>query len=232
MNREDRGARGATVEEIHRRIMRHKTEIIRATKKAVNRAIRNRRLDDYRVVWKQLQTIAIPEVKQILEREFRGATFVVTESKSTYPDLKMVYRGKTIAFDIKSNEAQKEPWYDIARLDTIDKERLSKYDEEYDLIVKYDRESGRLLEVYFDLMRQTVGKNSDCDGVKFRPYDGKLRPKSWEDFENGTGYWSTIDAFKKGIRRSQIHRWKKLIKETLVPTLSIPERGRFRALFD
>ncbi|MBI5222821.1 hypothetical protein HY990_00200 [Candidatus Micrarchaeota archaeon] len=222
-----------TIELLHKRIMQRKPEIIDGVKKAISHAImENRRLDDYKIVWSQLQDIATVPIEKILTKEFPGALFYKTESKSTYPDLKMAFGGKTIAIDIKSNEAQKEPWYDIARLDTILEERLNKFDEEYDLVVKYDSKTGALIDVYFELMRDTVGVRTDCNGVKFRPYDGKLRPKSWSDFASGKTSWGSKDEFLKGLRRSQVYRWKLNIENILLPILSEKEKTEFRKLFD
>jgi hypothetical protein len=201
-------------------------------RQAIQHAVKGKTLNDYKIVWDQLQRIATPEIEKLLRKTFPGCTITITRSKSTYPDLKMEYQGFLFAFDIKSNESSKDPWYDIARLDTIEDARLKVYSEEFDLVIKYESKTGALLDIYFAFMRHTVGFMSRCDGVKFRPYDGKLRPKSWADFDAGKVYWNTEDDFLVGIRNARIYRWKLLIKEVLVKMLSKEEKDEFRKLFE
>lgn len=82
------------------------------------------------------------------------------------------------------------------------------------------------------MFREVVGIREECKGVKYRPYDGKLRPKSWDDFENNKIYWATKKDFLTGIRNSIIHRWKENIINILVPLLTNDEKEDFRRLFD
>jgi hypothetical protein len=51
---------------------------------------------------------------------------------------------------------QKNPWFDMARLDTIIVERINKYDEEWELVIKYDSETKKFLKAYFNLFRDVV----------------------------------------------------------------------------
>lgn len=214
------------------KVLQLKSSIIKSIEDAIHNSVKGDSLNDYKIVWNQLQEIATPQIKKILETSFKGCSIEVTKSKSTYPDLKLNFSGFNFAFDIKSNESSKEPWYDIARLDSIQKERLDKYSEEFDIVIKYDSGTGKLLDIYFEIMRHTVGLNSKCNGVKFRPYDGKLRPKPWADFKNGKLYWPDEEDFLKGIRNSQLYRWKILIKETFVKILTKEEKQEFKKLFD
>lgn len=207
------------------------SEIIGAVKKSILEKVGEGDLNDYKVVWKQLQDIAGDAIKAILEKNFEGATITIPESKSAYPDVKMEYQGHKIAFDVKSNESSKDPWYDIARLDTIELKRLAKFNEEYDLVVKYDSKTKKLLEIYFEPLRCTVGYNGKCKGVKFRPYDGKLRPKSWADFENKKVYWKTKEAFAKAVKNSKMFRRKNLIKQWIKDMTAI-ETNQLKGLFD
>lgn len=210
-----------------------RSRIINEVSKAINEYLsKGGKLDNYKIVWNQLQDIASDRIKSILQSEFRRATIEIPDSKSTYPDIKFIYSDVVIAVDIKSNESGKQPWFDIARLDTIVKERIDKYDEEYELLIKYDRETGRLIKLYFEYLRHIVGFNDRSKGVKYRPYDGKLRPKSWEDFDNNVVFWKTKADFLKGIRKSQIYRWKILIKETLLKILGEKEKKEFKKLFE
>jgi len=197
----------------------------------VTEAIKNEgKLHSYLVVWNQLQNIASPVIAKILENDFKGSKIIIAKSKSTYPDIKMDWNGFTIAIDIKSNESCKNPWYDIARLDTIVETRLEKYDEEYDLVVKYDSKTNKLLKIFFEPMRYTVGIRGDCGGVKFRPYDGKLRPKTWEEFDKGVIFWKTKKDFLKGIEISKKYRRRCLAKKW-VGEMTGNEKASFRKIF-
>ena len=178
--------------------------------RAINYKLRECKLDDYMIVWKQFQNIAVQTITTILENNFVGCKIILPKTKSVYPDIKLEVDGSIFAFDIKSNESQKEPWFDMARLDTLIAGRLNKH-EEWELVIKYDSKTKKLIQIYFGLFREIVGRRNDCNGVKYRPYDGKLRPKSWSDFENRIIYWNSKEEFLHGIENSQKQRWKKLI---------------------
>jgi hypothetical protein len=201
--------------------------------KAINDKIKETgNLDHYEIVWRQIQIIAADEIKSILEDNFSGCKITIPKSKSTYPDIKLEYQGEIFAIDIKVNEMQKNPWFDMARLDTIISERLEKYDEEWELVIKYDSETKKFIKAYFNLFRDVVGIRKECEGVKYRPYDGKLRPKDWAVFESNETYWPSKDKFLEGIKNSQKHRWKILIKDTLIPILQEEDKEEFKKLFD
>jgi hypothetical protein len=87
-----------------------------------------------------------------------------------------------------------------------------------------------ILKIFFETMRETVGIREECKGIKYRPYDGKVRPKSWEDFDNGVVYWKTKAAFLKGIENSKKYRWKELAKEN-VKHLTQKEKKEFRDIY-
>ncbi len=46
----------------------------------------------------------------------------------------------------------------------------------------------------------TVGKNQESGGILYRPYDGKIRPKSWAMFDAGTCYWKNKAEFLDGLK--------------------------------
>ena len=64
---------------------------------------------------------------------------------------------------------------------------------------------------YIEAFYKSVGLHSGSGGVKYRPYDGKLRPKSWDDFANGKAYWNTIDEFREGLKASRTYRRIEMI---------------------
>lgn len=214
--------------EIHNKIMLLRLQFIENVTKTITKEAKE--LDNYLIVWNQLQNIASPVIKEILEKNFKGAKITIAKTKSTYPDIKMEWKGFKIAIDIKSNESSKEPWYDIARLDTIVQTRINKFDEEYDLVVKYDSKTKKLIKMFFETMRNTVGIRKECNGVKYRPYDGKLRPKTWKEFDKGIVYWKTKKDFLQGIENSKKHRWKELARKQ-AKHLSKKEKKEFRDIF-
>ena len=168
---------------------------------------------NYKIIWDHFQRMAINHIADIIRKEFPFTRVTVSESKSTYPDIEIICSDCKFAVDIKSNESGKEPWYDIARLDTIHKARLNKYMEEYDMLIRYERGTGRVEAVFFEPMYRTVGKDSRSGGVKYRPYDGKLRPKSWEMFENGEAFWNSKEEFLAGVAKSMHDRRRRYIEE-------------------
>ncbi len=114
-------------------------------------------IDDYEIAWRQLQKVATKVIVVLIQKALPDAIITVPASKSTYPDIKIETKEGLFAIDIKANEAQKNPWFDMARLDTIFKERILKYKEEWELVIKYDRQTKVFLEAYFLLFREAVG---------------------------------------------------------------------------
>ncbi len=218
--------------QFHHKLLSLKPQIIKEVTNAINKAVKKSgNLQNYKIVWNQLESLASPEIEKILKSNFSNCKIIFAKSKSAYPDIRVEFKELRIAIDIKSNESSKNPWFDIARLDTIIEKRINKYDEEYELIVKYDSESGQFIKMFFETLKDAVGINTKCDGVKFRPYDGKLRPKSWADFDSGKSYWQTKERFLDGIKKSKKYRWKELMRN-LAKTLSREEKEEFKALFD
>lgn len=144
---------------------------------AVKNTFENIELDEYEIAWKKLQVKAVETIEKIIKSELKDITITIPKSKSTYPDIKFENEDGVFAIDIKSNESQKDPWFDMARLDTIIEERIQKYTEEWEVVIKYNSETKKFLNVYINLFREVVGKRHECDGVKYRPYDGKSDQK-------------------------------------------------------
>lgn len=190
-------------------------------------------IHNYQIAWKQLQDTSVEVIKKILEERLPdSAKIYIPKSKSTYPDIKIITPDGSFAIDIKGNESSKEPWFDMARLDTLEQERLNSYIEEWELVIKYNSDTKEFIKAYFLLFREAVGIRPECKGLKYRPYDGKVRPKSWSDFENEVVYWNTDEEYRIGLKNSIIHRWHSNIKKHLVPILSDDEKKQFKALFD
>ena len=191
------------------------------------------KINDYEIAWKQLQDVSAKVIIEILIKKLpNNFTISSPKSKSTYPDIKIETPEGNYAIDIKGNESSKNPWFDMARIDTLQKERLDKYIEEWELVIKYDSKTKEFIKAYFLLFREAVGIRTECEGIKYRPYDGKVRPKTWDDFEKEKIYFNTKKDFKTALKNSIIHRWLSNLKQHLVPILSEEQKKEFRNLFE
>lgn len=216
---------------MNKELLSLKADIIKnCSNSIINKIKKSGTLTNYKIVWNQLESIVCPVIKSRLEKQFPGCKITITKSKSTYPDIKIEYSDLRFAIDIKSSESSKDPWYDIARLDTIESTRLAKYDEEYELLIKYDSNTRKLIEIYFMTLREAVGIRIECQGVKYRPYDGKLRPKSWTDFASEKVYWDTKEKFLEGIRKSKRFRLQEMMKKH-AKNLNYKEKEEYREIF-
>lgn len=209
-----------------------KTEIIRVVTEKLTSSYPGSKAHDVTTSWKGMQDIAAKEVRDLLAATLTDSTITSPVTKSTYPDIKISNSEGTFAIDIKVNENSKEPWFDMARIDTMDDDRIKKFVEEWELVIKFRNSDGAFIKAYFNLFREVVGKRPECNGLKYRPYDGKVRPKSWSDFENNVIHWKTKQDFMEAMEKSLKHRWKQNIKAHLIPKLSTEEKAEFKKLFD
>ena len=182
-------------------------------------------------IWKQVQDIAGEDLRKILQREFPRAEIIVSTSKSSYPDVKLILNNTRYAIDIKSAKIQRSPSYDMGRLENYEEDHFLVYLEEWELLVQYDEEAGRLTRIFFAPAREFVGYSTRCDGVTFRLYDGQIRPKIWSDFNNEVVYWPTPERFIEGVRNS-LNYSQMLAMRNLVPNLSPEQKAELRLLLD
>lgn len=187
---------------------------------------------DVTIAWKKMQDVAADEMVKILKEKLPQSNITSPQTKSTYPDVKIENAEGKFAIDIKTNEDSKNPWFDMARIDTMMKDRIEKYVEEWEFVIRFDSNTGKFIKAYFTLFREAVGIREECNGIKYRPYDGKVRPKSWVDFDNEKIYWDSKEKFLEGIEKSLKHRWIENIKQHFIPKLSREERLEIRKLFD
>ena len=99
---------------------------------------------DYKTIWSHFQKSSAKKLVKVISKKYPSAEIEVTETKSGFPDIQVIYGGKAYAIDVKSGASSQDPWYDIARLDTVFKKRLEKYEEEYDIVIMYDKSSGKV----------------------------------------------------------------------------------------
>jgi hypothetical protein len=194
----------------------------------------------FRSVWEHFEDIVNPVLIRFLTSpplSIPLSNITAAKSKSVYPDLKVKYRKKLYAIDVKSGEHHMNPWYDIGRLDTYEEKHLQKYAAEYCVTIRWrGREQTEVTDVYIEPTYKSVGYRPISNGVLYRPYDGKLRPKSWSNFEAGISHWTDIEHFKRGLEASRHYRrlsfiveWYKLMqgeeRRKLAQILSKVDKG-------
>lgn len=171
----------------------------------------------FRSVWEHFEDVVNPVLINFLTGAplyVPRSNIVEAKSKSVYPDLKVRFRGALYAVDVKSGEAHINPWYDIGRLDTYEEKHLDIYDEEYCVTVKWaGRPKAVVQDVFIEPTHCSVGIHRSSGGVLYRPYDGKLRPKSWADFNSGLCYWNSREEFIQGLYASRTYRQRAFIAQ-------------------
>lgn len=171
----------------------------------------------FRSVWEHFEDVVNPILIGFFTKpplSIFPSDIIVAKSKSIYPDLKIKYKGKNYGIDVKSGEDHINPWYDMGRLDTYEESRLAKYAEEYCVTVRWrNRDAPEVVNVYIEPAYKSVGYRAESDGVLYRPYDGKLRPKPWVEFEAGTSHWRNMKHFKQGLENSRNYRRRSYILE-------------------
>lgn len=169
----------------------------------------------YKVVWEEFEDVIHVPLTQFLNSNFSRLTIIKAKTKSVFPDWRVIYDNSNFAIDVKSGEDKMDPWYDMGRLDTFEEKHIKHYKQEYYITVKWKKEKKKIkvIDIYIEPFYKSVGYDAKSKGVKFRPYDGKLRPKSWNDFATGKGYWKTKVDFLRGLSLSKKYRRSKFLSE-------------------
>jgi len=170
----------------------------------------------YKVIWEEFEDVIDEPLQKFLKSNFTSSLDVIkNKSKSSFPDWKVLCEGKIFAIDVKSGEDKMDPWYDMGRLDTFEEKHIKHYEQEYYITVKWKKEKKKIkvVDIYIEPFYKSVGYDAKSKGVKFRPYDGKLRPKSWNDFTTRKSYWETKKDFLKGLSLSKKYRRNKFLSE-------------------
>lgn len=186
----------------------------------------------YKTAWSNFEEVVQDCIVKYFKLKFPKGKFIIPDGKNTYPDIGLQTDDGNFAIDIKTSEGSKNPEFDMARLDTMVEKRIDVFLEEWEIVIKYDKKTGSILKVYFNLFREIVGKHKFSGGIKYRPYDGKVRPKTWDDMEKNVVYWDSKEKYLKGIEMSTKYRWKANISTHLAPILSEEEKEEFKKLFD
>lgn len=191
---------------------------------------------DYRLVWGHFESIALKILIECLKSppfSIPEADIIQPETKSKYPDLKVVWAGMQYAVDVKSGYSdKKDPWYDMGRLDTYEKEHLRKFKAEYYVTVRWkNRKSPEVVDVYIEPVYKSAAYREKYSGVYYRPYDGKIRPKLWTDFESGRSYFKSKEEFEKGVVTAKLYRWMSLMTNWY-GEMDKPQRKKIRQFLD
>jgi hypothetical protein len=166
---------------------------------------------DYRLIWGHFETIALQILTDCLKSHpfnIPEADIIQPKGKSTYPDMKVVFQGSQYAIDVKSGyDEKKDPWYDMGRLDTYEKNHLRKYKAEYYVTVRWkNKKAPQVIDVYIEPSYKSMAYRDSYKGIYYRPYDGKIRPKLWSDFETGKYFFETPEKFEQAFQAAKIHR--------------------------
>jgi hypothetical protein len=188
----------------------------------------------FRSVWEDFEGRIIDDTQKFLNNifpELKPHNLTKAKSKSVFPDLEVAYKGNIYAIDVKSGEDVKDPWYDMGRLDTFEKRHLNKYKNEYFITVKWHRAKKGItvVNLFVEPFYKSVGLHPSSGGVLYRPYDGKLRPKSWKYFESGKAHWNNINEFREGLEKSKKFRRVEIIADWY-KQMSPSEKSTFRKL--
>lgn len=195
------------IDELEKFIKEHKTNIIEFIRNGLIDNGQNN--ENYIVVWKEYEEQACKLFLEYLKDKI-NINFIIAKSKSVYPEIIIFYDNKKYAFDIKTSVDVENPKYDIARIDTFEN-RMKKYQEEFEIVIKYNVVSG-VVDIFIEKLKDIIGYNEKSKGVKYRPYDGKIRPKTWDDFEKNKTYFNSHEDLLIGIKNSKINRNKVLFE--------------------
>lgn len=207
-----------------------KAEIIELISKTFSTATHDK--FDYKSGWLIFEAAAQDALADFLSKKFPKGNIQKAKGKNEYPDVSLETEDGKFAIDVKASASEKDPEYDIARIDTMMKSRIDVFTEEWEIVIKYEKKSGKLVSVFFSLLREIVGVHKLSGGIKYRLYDGKVRPKSWKDFDGNKIYWSTKEEFTNGIKKAFDYRWTALISNHLVPNINDEEKSGYIKLFE
>mgnify|MGYP002682130744 CR=1 FL=1 len=112
-----------------------KTEIVRVVTEKLS--VKSKEAHHLATAWRQMEEDAVDEIISLLKKHLSTSVITKAKSKSVYPDIKITNTEGVFAIDIKVSVDSQDPWYDMARLDTVLEARIHKYVEEWELVIKY-----------------------------------------------------------------------------------------------
>ena len=163
-------------------------------------------------------------------------------NKNYFPDLTLTIRGNKYALEYKCGLYNKsgtfitEPANDLGTLNSYTK-KIDKFNNNiFCIFVKYSIDDNSIItidNIYIDYLYKFVGRRNEKSKIltKYREKDGNLRPKNWEDFDNSTSYFNSLEEFRKALLLTQKYRSLQLILKNL-ETLSTDELLDIKASID
>ena len=157
-------------------------------------------------------------------------------NKNYFPDLTLTIRGNKYALEYKSGTFITEPANDLGTLNSYTK-KIDKFNNNiFCIFVKYSIDDNSIItidNIYIDYLYKFVGRRNEKSKIltKYREKDGNLRPKNWEDFDNSTSYFNSLEEFRKALLLTQKYRSLQLILKNL-ETLSTDELLDIKASID
>jgi hypothetical protein len=164
-------------------------------------------------------------IEQYLTQKNITYRAIRAETKNDFPDLELTLKNTSFAIEYKSgcyeNEGKKSsgPANDLGTLNSFPSHIKEFGDRVICIYLKYSINQNiiKIDDIYIDNIYKFVGKNKDKHKLilKYRLKDGNLRPKNWNDFDNQTYYFKTLDSFKNALALTNIHRSRQLTLNNL-----------------
>jgi hypothetical protein len=206
-------------------IKKLKKEIIAISESAIKKLdIDNK---SFKVIWELYEAQLQIDLIEFLKRNLPNSQISPARHKNDYPDISIENFEGRFAIDIKVHVSDIDPGFDMGRMDSYEIDRYKKFVEEWEIVVKFDRKSNALEKTYFITFHEAVGKRKD-GGVKYRKYDGQLRPKGWKAFDKEKSHWESREEFLKKLNATK-KLWEGINLKALVGKLNKQER---KVLYD
>ena len=175
-------------------------------------------LNDYSIFGKEVEEPISDLIEEFLNDNEIEYTAIRAKSKNDFPDLKLTIDGVEYALEHKAGESSKGPDNDLGTLNAYP-EKIDKFgDRIYCTFVKYSKATDGngivVNDIFFDKIYRFVGQfpsSERTDILKYRKKDGNLRPKVWNDFENGQVYTDTLEDFINNISETVAYRAEQIV---------------------
>lgn len=184
--------------------------------KNLPKKVEEAKLNDYTTFGKNVEKPLSDVIEDYLKLKKVECTFKRAKKKNSFPDLEVIMKKETFAFEHKAAESSSVD-NDLGTLNAFPK-KIKKYgDNIYYFFVKYSKAKageGIVIDnIYIDKVYRFIGKMDVKDKLilKYRKKDGNLRPKTWSDFDNNIVYFNTLEEFKSAIKPTVEYRACELV---------------------
>lgn len=178
---------------------------------------------DYTVFGKEIENyITSALIKYFKNKNMHN--YKIAPDKNYFPDFEIPGE---IVLEIKAARNNANPENDMGTLNSWD-EKLEKFgDSIYYIFIKYECDDSGIVNkinnIYIDKVYNFIGINS-AKTLKYREKDGNLRPKSWDDFQNGKNYVKDYNDFISMLKKTDGYRaYRITVKKLKAITNSHPD---------